>query len=227
MRIYGSVPRTLRKVQPSGMEKILFPVKYKDDISKLSKKLDLDPYFVISLIRQESLFNPKAYSPAGAIGLMQMLRTTARLEAKRLSSEYVSNKKEKKRLLRKTRSKWKLFDEDTNLKLGIHHLNSLLKKHGSSVFTLSAYNAGPGRLKVWKDKYNTDDLLLFTEKIPFKETRSYVKLILRNYFYYKKWYGGKGVSMPHLSRVISPVLGKVNESFDKGLSNLENSKRSL
>ena len=57
-----------------------------------------------------------------------------------------------------------------------------------------------------EEKYNTDDLLLFTEKIPYKETRGYVKLILRNYFYYKKIYGDEGAEMPHLNKVIQPVL---------------------
>lgn len=225
VQIYGNISRGLRKSLPSGMEKILFPVRYKEDISVLAEKLDLDPFFVISLIRQESLFNPKAYSPAGAIGLMQMLRTTARLEARRLSKSYVENKKEKRSLLNKTRSKWKLFDKDTNLKLGIHHLHSLLKEHGSSVFTLSAYNAGPGRLKIWRNKFDTDDLLLFTEKIPYKETRGYVKLILRNYFYYKKWYGGENVGMPHLNRVISPILADVNESEEFSISKNEKDRK--
>ena len=108
------------------------------------------------------------------------------------------------------------------MKLGIHHLYSLLKKYGSSVFTLSAYNAGPGRLKSWKNRFDSDDLLLFTEKIPFKETRGYVKLILRNYFYYKKWYGGKDPQMPHLNPILLPVLSSLHyndQIFLDGFSN--------
>ena len=101
IRTYGGIPRSLRKNQPRGMERILFPVKYKDEITVLADRLNIDPFLVISLIEQESLFNPKAYSPAGAIGLMQMLRTTANLEAKRLSETYVIDKKEKKSLLKR------------------------------------------------------------------------------------------------------------------------------
>lgn len=229
IKIYGNLPRTLRKAQPNGMEKILFPIRYIDDVKPLAEKLDLDPFFVISLIRQESLFNPKAYSSAGAIGLMQMLKSTAQLEARRLDMNYVENASEKKRLLNSTKSKWDLFDPETNLKLGIHHLHSLLKQYGTSVFTLSAYNAGPGRVNEWKKRFSTRDLLLFTEKIPYKETRGYVKLIMRNYFYYKRWFHGSDADMPLLDDFVQPILAdlEATRSTLKLSSNLQEKSRGM
>ncbi len=123
-----------------------------------------------------------------------------------MDSNYFEQSNSKSDLLQAASSNIRLFETEANLMIGIHHVNTLMKKYGSPVFTLSAYNAGPGAMLKWKDKFDSTDLLLFAEKIPYKETNSYVKLILRNYFYYKKWYRDTTLSMPHLEAVASPLV---------------------
>lgn len=211
VKMYGNLPRNFRKTLPGGFERILFPLKYDEKIVPLAENLDIDPFFVISLIRQESLFNPEAYSGAGAIGLMQMLKSTAKLESKRLLPAYVGGERAKYNLIRKASSKRNLFDPEINLKIGIHHVHSLLKEFGSEVFALIAYNAGPRRVDSWKKRFDTEDPVLFAEMIPFRETRGYVKLIMRNYFYYKRWYEASGGSFAHLENYLAPLLQEIDQ----------------
>ena len=144
----------------------LFPFKYFGQIKEFGKKLD--PLIILSLIRQESAFNPKARSRVGARGLMQIMPTTA------------------KGLDRKVKKR-DLMESTTNLHLGIKYFKMLLKKFdGNLIFSLAAYNAGENRVKRWQqERFTTDDPLLLIESIPFRETRQYVKLIYRNYFFYK------------------------------------------
>ncbi len=144
----------------------LFPKPYLTQIQDIDSKID--PLIVLSLIRQESAFNPRARSHVGARGLMQLMPATAR---------------ELKRGVRNSQ----LVDPKLNLKLGIKYFTRLLKKYdGNLVYTLAAYNAGEGNLKRWRNSNLTySDPLVIIESIPFKETRKYVKLIYRNVFFYK------------------------------------------
>ena len=206
VKVFDELPRSYRNNLPRGSERILFPIRYKETIENFALRLNMDPDFVIGLIRQESLFDSQAMSPVGAKGLMQLMEATAQMEVKRMDSNYFEQSNSKSDLLQAASSNIRLFETEANLMIGIHHVNTLMKKYGSPVFTLSAYNAGPGAMLKWKDKFDSTDLLLFAEKIPYKETNSYVKLILRNYFYYKKWYRDTTLSMPHLEAVASPLV---------------------
>ncbi len=144
----------------------LFPAPYLDEIKKIDS--DIDPLLILSLVRQESAFNPNARSHVGARGLMQLMPATAR---------------ELKRGVKTTQ----LSDPNLNLRLGIRYFKRLLKKYdGNLIHTLAAYNAGQGNLKRWMDtKLAHEDPLVIVESIPFEETRKYVKLIYRNIFFYK------------------------------------------
>ena len=200
IKSYGRIPRSYRKTLPYGMEKILFPKKYSYIVEQYSKKANIDPDLIYSLIRQESVFNPRAYSSAGARGLMQLMSRTAQVEATRLGKTYVSSSK-KKSLIRKVRRSVSLYEIETNVILGTHYLSNLFKRYQHIPTSLAAYNAGPTAVGRWKKRFNTSDTLYFIERIPYKETRGYVKLILRNYFYYKKWYGGAFKELPHLENL--------------------------
>lgn len=148
---------------------ILYPSPFLADLRKVLKNDDLDPLIVLSLIRQESVFNPLARSPVGARGLMQIMPTTA------------------KRLKRSVREKH-LADPGVNIELGTKYIKNLLKRYdGNLVYVLGAYNAGESRVERWKNLYfDTDQTILKNiEAIPFLETRNYVKLIFRNIFFYK------------------------------------------
>lgn len=156
----GSLPVSTATIE------YLFPKPYLDQIKAINSTID--PLIVLSLIRQESAFNPEARSHVGARGLMQLMPATAR---------------ELKRGVRNHQ----LVDPQLNLKLGIKYFSRLLKKYdGNLIYTLAAYNAGEGNLKRWRSsKLTYNDPLVIIESIPFKETRKYVKLIYRNVYFYK------------------------------------------
>ncbi len=145
------------------------------------------PELVLAVIRQESEFDIKANSSVGARGLMQIMTYTAKLIAKKAKLPYV-----KKKL--KT-------DPEYNIKLGSFYLASLLEQYeGSYPFVLSAYNAGPKRVKYWK-KINGNpqkgkiDYVNWIELIKFKETRNYVQRVLENINVYRYILSGKPVKI--------------------------------
>ncbi len=188
VRSFDSIPRYFRNSLPIGFERILFPQNYAEMVVKYSRKLNLDSDFVFALIRQESVFDPSARSLVGATGLMQLMPETAQLEASKLSGNYVTAEV-KRKLIKMTKLRRNLEDPELNIILGVHHIHRLLSMYRSPVLALSAYNAGPVASERWRRTISTDDYLTFIERIPYKETRGYVKLILRNYFYYRRWYG--------------------------------------
>ena len=187
IRKYVRLPRSFRHTLPRGMERLLFPRAYADTVERFAKKLSVEPAYVYAIIRQESVFNPRARSPVGATGLMQLMPATARLEGRRLSSNYLGYTGISD-LKKRSRQKSKLMEAETNLALGIHHVYSLYNKYQNPIFVLTSYNANPRATKRWKENIDSSDALAFVERIPYKETRSYVKLVMRNYFYYKRWY---------------------------------------
>lgn len=158
----------------------LFPTPYMAQIENMTSQ-EIDPYIILSLIRQESAFDPKAKSPVGARGLMQIMPQTAKQISRRLSSQALHNPK-------------------MNLKVGIYYFIKLYKQYNKNlIYTLAAYNAGESRVKRWKKEYFKDhSVLRVIESIPLKETNLYVKFIFRNLFFYKLINGHKNDSeMPH------------------------------
>ena len=140
---------------------------------------------VLAVIRQESEFDQKANSYAGARGMMQLMTYTAKLVAKQAKLPY-------------SKSRLK-SDPYYNIKLGSYYLAGLLEEYeGSYPFALAAYNAGPKRVKYWK-KINKDpqkgkiDYIDWIELIKFKETRNYVQRVLENINVYRYMLSGKPV----------------------------------
>ena len=158
-----------------------YPLSYRNDVERLCEEYDLEPYFVYSVIRAESLFQDKVYSWAGAIGLMQIMPATGEGIAKELGIENfeVDN----------------LLDYRTNLRFGTYYLSGLMRKYEEEkVYALCGYNAGPGNAQKWKDNRDSDmEMDEFIENIPFSETRSYVKRILGFYSIYKNLYEGDNI----------------------------------
>lgn len=188
IKIYDAMPRSVRSSLPVGFERILFPRRYATLVQSYSSKLGIDPDFVFAVMRQESVFAREAMSPVGAMGLMQLMPSTASLEITKLPAHYV-DANQRAEILKIHQNGQILFDPEVNVPLGVHHLSRLLQLYKSPVFALTAYNASPAATLKWKKTISSDDLMTFIERIPYKETRAYVKLILRNYFYYKRWYG--------------------------------------
>lgn len=206
IRIFDSLPRSFRSGLPAGVERILFPRKYSDIVNRYAAKVGIDPDLVFAVMRQESVFAKEAQSPVGAMGLMQLMPTTASLELTKLPKNYVNHER-KTELHALLSDGTNLFDPDVNITLGVHHLARLLDIYKSPVFALTSYNASPAATIKWKRTIATDDLLVFIERIPYKETRAYVKLIMRNYFYYKRWYGPSQVLQErHLESIAKDLI---------------------
>ncbi len=209
IKTFDALPRSYRHALPAGFERILYPIAYQPAINNYAKQLGLDPDLIYAIIRQESVFNPVARSSVGASGLMQLMPKTAALEAKRLSAGYLSDAK-RRELQSMSGSASYLLNADTNVALGIHHVHRLLNKYKNPVLVLTSYNANPTATERWMTKLPTEDFLVFIERIPYNETRVYAKLVLRNYFYYKRWYQGSKKSLPHLDSVVRNVLVAAN-----------------
>lgn len=136
----------------------------------------VDTAYALAISRQESLFNPKALSPAGARGLMQIMPATGRLVASKQKIPHNNDK---------------LFDPAHNITLGTLYLQELLERFGGNhVLATAGYNAGPGRPTQWQgrngrigaDLYQTVNWI---EMIPFNETRNYVQRVLENQQVYR------------------------------------------
>lgn len=153
---------------------LFFPLDFNESVEKASKRWDVSKALIFSIIRQESAFNSKARSPADAFGLMQLIPSTARQTARKFKISY--------------RSFRDLYKPQKNIFLGTAHIRSLLKIYDNSfLFSVSAYNAGGVPLNKWvenlEDKKNFNSLE-FIENIPYEETRTYVRLLIRNYVFY-------------------------------------------
>ena len=143
--------------------------------------------FILSIIRQESEFDLRANSHAGAKGLMQLMPYTAKVVAKQANLPY-----SKSRLTR---------DAEYNINLGSHYIAGLILEYdGAYPFAIAAYNAGPKRVRYWK-KINKNpqkkqiNYVDWIELIKFKETRNYVQRVLENYNVYRYILEQKPVSM--------------------------------
>jgi soluble lytic murein transglycosylase len=164
---------------------VFYPLAYWDAIKQEAAARDLDPYTVAGLIRQESVFNPRAVSPANAYGLMQLLPGTARLTAKRYGVED------------EVTTETLLSDPRLNIRLGTGYLRDQMTKYGRIEYVAAAYNAGPGRVVEWRASLplQMDE---WAEAIPFRETRGYVQGVVRNSLQYRRLYDEQGRFRPEV-----------------------------
>jgi soluble lytic murein transglycosylase len=163
---------------------VFYPLAYWGQIVRESRARDLDPYTVAGLIRQESVFDPRAASHANAYGLMQLLVPTAQLTA-RVSGVGGPVTREA------------LFEPNLNIRLGTTYLRQNMDKFGRIEYVAAAYNAGPGRAVAWRASLplQIDE---WTEAIPFRETRGYVQGVLRNTLQYRRLYDEEGRFRPEV-----------------------------
>ena len=175
-RSTGLGRRALEEIGPTPANyRLYFPVVERETLTAAAKENGLDPVFVASLIRQESNWNPRATSPAGARGLMQLMPPVGAALARS-----------------KGIRPWDpemLYDPAISIELGTLHLKDLVRKYPRNpVKVLAAYNAGEARVAKWSTKAGAEDPEVFTERIPFIETRDYVRIVLRNQEYYGALY---------------------------------------
>lgn len=142
-----------------------FPLAHRDTILAAAARYRLDPALIYGVIRQESAFMEDAHSAVGALGLMQLMPATGRQTARALNIRYGGNRA--------------LLHSSHNIQLGSAYLNHLLTRYkGSPVLAAAAYNAGPHRVSRWLPRKQAVPAALWTENIPFRETRHYVKQVL-------------------------------------------------
>ena len=157
---------------------IFYPLTNWEQIKSWAKSRNLDEYQVAGLIRQESVFNPRAKSGANAYGLMQLLIPTARMTARKYGSTAVI-------------SADALFQPAVNIELGTAYMREQFDKFGRIEYVAVAYNAGPGRVNPWRASLPIE-IDEFVEAIPFKETKAYVQGVIRNSAQYRRLYDQSG-----------------------------------
>lgn len=144
---------------------VRFPIPYHEHVKAAARQASIDPHFMYAIAKQESAFNIDAKSPVGAMGLMQLMPTTAKATAKKAGLVYRPQD---------------LLLAEKNIVLGSRYLEELLNSFsGNRILTAAAYNAGPSRVRQWLRKDDTKvPYDVWIETIPYKETRLYVQNIL-------------------------------------------------
>jgi soluble lytic murein transglycosylase len=172
----GDVPRSVAMadealahgIRDESTWRLAYPRAYWSDVTAAAQRAGIDPLFLISLVREESRYDHDVISPARAVGLAQLLPSTAQ----GLSSDPGITVR-------------RLQDPATNLALGARYLRLQLDRFdGNLALALAAYNAGPGTARGWAAL--DPDLDYFVERVPFSETRAYIRRVLGTYGVYKR-----------------------------------------
>jgi len=171
-----------------------YPIVSWNDIRSWAKSRNLDMYQVAGLIRQESVFTPRAKSKANAYGLMQLLIPTAKATAKKYGSSAIVTGET-------------LFQPALNIELGTAYMRDQLDKFGRVEYMAVAYNAGPGRVPQWRATlpFEIDE---FVEAIPFAETKGYVQGVIRNSAQYRRLYDENGKFKANVGT--KPLRGEID-----------------
>ena len=154
---------------PVIQKKILYPFPYRTTVENYSARWQVDKFLTIAVMKVESNFSEAANSPSGAVGLMQIMPETAAWIAYRLEEtpeEIACDIKN-------------LREPETNIRYGTWYLAELEDEfNGNDVLALAAYNAGRGNVHEWMTKNHWDENFSDVDKIPYVETRDYVKRVL-------------------------------------------------
>ena len=167
-----------RKLMEPPMDVLhyLFPIPYKDQV-KYNSGTRIDPFFVYSVMRQESIFNFQIVSPAGACGLLQIMPATGKMLAKQ---EGLTNFDPSQ-----------LYNAYLNIRLGVRYLVDLKAEYKDDyMYVLCNYNAGPKPTRRWQAASGQLPWDIRAEDISYWETRDYVKRVMGNYWIYQEIYDG-------------------------------------
>ena len=188
-RAIGTADRTVAAHNFS----VRYLAPYREVIAESARSRDLDESWVLGVVRQESRFVYGAKSSAGAAGLMQVMRPTARWAAQRMRLKNFS---------------WsRLREPEVNASLGTYYLRHVLDQFdGSPVLAAAAYNAGPSRARLWRGDAPVEGAI-FAETIPFAETRDYVKKVMANAVYYSAVLGAEPTPLKTRLGVVPPRRG--------------------
>ena len=153
--------------------KINYPQKYSEYVEKYAKEFKIEKELIYAMIKAESNFKHDAVSSKGALGLMQILESTAYEVAGEIKLEI---------------TKEEIINPETNICLGTKYISNLIQRYGNIELAIASYNAGIGNVDNWIEEETIEEDGTDIENIPFKETNNYVRKILRDYKIYKQLY---------------------------------------
>ncbi|MGB8932705.1 MAG: transglycosylase SLT domain-containing protein [Anaeromyxobacteraceae bacterium] len=168
--------RGILRAAPAGdairLWRIAYPAAFRPEVTRWATAARVPPDLLQALMREESALDPAVVSPAGAIGLTQLMPSTAAAVARRLGMGPILP--------------GSLTNPVTNIRIGAAYLGELLARYGRQpALALAAYNAGGGAVGRWLDARGALELDEFVEEIPIDETRGYVKRVLRTFAAYR------------------------------------------
>lgn len=170
----NNIDRRLLMTPPIDVLHYLYPIPYKDQV-KFHSGEKIDPFFVYSVMRQESIFNFEIASPVGACGLLQIMPATGKTLAQEEKIENFDPKQ--------------LFNAYMNIRLGVRYLIDLKTEYDDDyMYVLGNYNAGPKPTKRWQTAGAGHPWDIRVEDISYWETRDYVKRVMGNYWIYQEIY---------------------------------------
>lgn len=155
--------------------KMNYPKKYEEYVEQYARENELDPLLVYAIIKAESNFKADVVSSSKAIGLMQLLESTAKEKAQKEEIPFESAAD--------------LYNPQKNIQLGCAYFAELLENYdGNLAIAIAAYNAGIGKVNTWIREGTIQKDGSDLENIPYKETNTYVRKIIRDYEIYQKIY---------------------------------------
>ena len=176
------LPQATRKRLLDANPDLLFPQPWSTIVQNAASRFDIQSELIYSIMRQESSFNPLARSPADAFGLMQLIPEAAKHAAPMTGIDFKNHED--------------LYEPQTNIPLGTAFVRGLMNRwHGAFIPTVASYNASEKAIAGWiKSRYRGDSLE-FIEDVPYDETKGYIKLVMRNFIFYKRLNSG-GAPIP-------------------------------
>ena len=168
---------------------LAYPLAFREQIAKAAQRASIPADLLQALMREESALDPAALSSAGALGLTQLMPSTARSIAQRLKLPGYTTER--------------LVDPEVNIRIGAAYLGELYKRFHHPALALASYNAGPGAVAGWMKARGALPLDAFVEEIPLDETRAYVKRCLRSFAAYQYLYAPGPSRAPQLGEELS------------------------
>jgi soluble lytic murein transglycosylase len=177
-RAYPDYGQTLPEEMSREVWTVFYPLQWWSNIKEEAKRHGIDPYIIAGLIRQETIFDPKARSRANALGLMQLLPYVGQAVARKTGAGNISSND--------------LFNPVLNIQLGTAYVKELMDKFGRLEYVAAAYNGGETRVRRWIRELPPGDVEDWVESIPISETRLYVQGVYRNARQYQRLYDEEG-----------------------------------
>ena len=187
-------PTLEQGVDPAWREawELAWPRAFGEWVDGATREFAFDPALVWAIMREESAYRAQVSSPAGALGLMQLMPPTAGRVAGELGlTGFVAER---------------LYDPETNIRLGTYYLRSLFERFGGSrPLAIASYNAGPEAVGRWLEKDSDVKPDAFVESVTYAETRRYLRRVLRSYRMYQVLYGDEVKAVPAPAAVAAPA----------------------